>query len=201
MEKNPSICIVITSYSIHYTKLYENRRKEGKFQLADHGSIFLDEISETSMSMQVKLLRALQEREITPVGGETSIKIDTRIIAATNKNLVDLIATEDFREDLYYRLNVISLKVPPLRQRTGDIPLLAQHFLKIYSEKNNRPIKGFTPDGMDKLTNHNWPGNVRELMNTIERGVILSTQDYLGAHEIQIEDKSAESSKTRNNFV
>lgn len=177
------------------------RRKEGKFQLADHGSIFLDEISETSMSMQVKLLRALQEREITPVGGERSIKIDTRIIAATNKNLVDLIAGDDFREDLYYRLNVISLKVPPLRQRTGDIPLLARHFLKIYSEKNNKPIKGFTPDGMDKLTNHNWPGNVRELMNTIERGVILSTRNYLGAHEIQIEDKSAESSKSggRNN--
>jgi two-component system response regulator HydG len=85
-----------------------------------------------------------------------------------------------------------------LRQRTGDIPLLAQHFLKIYSEKNNRPIKGFTPDGMDKLTNHNWPGNVRELMNTIERSVILSTQNYLGAHEIQIEDKSAESSETGN---
>ena len=175
-----------------------NRSKEGKFQLADHGSIFLDEISETSMSMQVKLLRALQEREITPVGGERSIKIDTRIIAATNKNLVDLIAGDDFREDLYYRLNVITLKVPPLRQRTGDIPLLAQHFLKIYSEKNNRPIKGFTPDGMDKLTNHNWPGNVRELMNTIERSVILSTQNYLGAHEIQIEDKSAESSETGN---
>ena len=172
------------------------RRKEGKFQLADHGSIFLDEISETSMSMQVKLLRALQEREITPVGGERSIKIDTRIIAATNKNLVDLIAGNDFREDLYYRLNVISLKVPPLRQRTGDIHLLARHFLKIYSEKNNKSIKGFTPDGMDKLTNHNWPGNVRELMNTIERGVILSTRNYLGAHEIQIEDKKVDALST-----
>nr|WP_320014407.1 sigma-54 dependent transcriptional regulator [uncultured Desulfobacter sp.] len=173
-----------------------NRRKEGKFQLADHGSIFLDEISETSMSMQVKLLRALQEREVTPVGGERSIKIDARIIAATNKNLVDLIAGGDFREDLYYRLNVISLKVPPLRQRTGDIPLLARHFLKIYSEKNNKSIKGFTPDGMDKLTNYNWPGNVRELMNTIERSVILSTQNYLGGDEIQIEDKKNDALST-----
>jgi two-component system response regulator HydG len=168
------------------------RRKEGKFQLANNGSIFLDEISETSMSMQVKLLRALQEREITPVGGEKPVKVDTRIIAATNKNLVNLIASDDFREDLYYRLNVINLRVPPLRKRTGDIQLLAQHFLKIYCEKNNRSIKGFTPDGMDKLTHHSWPGNVRELMNTIERSVILSAQDYLGSDEIQIEDKQVE---------
>jgi two-component system response regulator HydG len=168
------------------------RRKEGKFQLANSGSIFLDEISETSMSMQVKLLRALQEREITPVGGEKPVKVDTRIIAATNKNLVNLIASDDFREDLYYRLNVINLRVPPLRKRTGDIQLLAQHFLKIYCEKNNRSIKGFTPDGIDKLTHHSWPGNVRELMNTIERSVILSAQDYLGGDEIQIEDKQVE---------
>jgi len=172
------------------------RRKEGKFQLADNGSIFLDEISETSMSMQVKLLRALQEREITPVGGEKPIKIDTRIITATNKNLVDLIDSDNFREDLYYRLNVINLRVPPLRERVGDIPILAQHFLKIYSEKNNRPIKGFTPNGMNKLTNHQWPGNVRELINTIERSVILSTQDYLGGNELQTEDKSTERFKT-----
>lgn len=168
------------------------RRKEGKFQLANNGSIFLDEIGETSMSMQVKLLRALQEREITPVGGEKPIKVDTRIIAATNKNLVSLIASDEFREDLYYRLNVINLRVPPLRERAGDIQLLAQHFLKVYCEKNNRSIKGFTPDGIDKLTHHTWPGNVRELMNTIERSVILSAQDYLGADEIQIEDKQIE---------
>ncbi|WP_020586787.1 sigma-54-dependent transcriptional regulator [Desulfobacter curvatus] len=168
------------------------RRKEGKFQLANNGSIFLDEISETSMSMQVKLLRALQEREITPVGGEKPIKVDTRIIAATNKNLVNLIASEDFREDLYYRLNVINLRVPPLRERTGDIQLLAQHFLKVYCEKNNRSIKGFTPDGINKLMHYSWPGNVRELMNTIERSVILSAQDYLGGDEIQIEDKQVD---------
>ncbi len=174
------------------------RRKEGKFQLADKGSIFLDEISETSMAMQVKLLRALQEREITPVGGEKSINIDTRIIAATNKNLVDLIEKEDFREDLYYRLNVINLKVPPLRERSGDIQLLAQHFLQLYTQKNSRKIKGFTPDGMDKLVSHNWPGNVRELMNTIERGVILSTREYLGKDELQIEEKVIISSRAQS---
>ena len=176
-----------------------NRRKQGKFQLADRGSIFLDEISETSMSMQVKLLRTLQEREVTPVGGDKSIKVDTRIIAATNKNLVDLIEKGDFREDLYYRLNVINLRVPALRERQGDIQLLALHFLKIYSKKNNRSIQGFTPKGMDKLVNHNWPGNVRELMNTIERSVILSTQDYLDEDGLQIENKTTQNLDSSNN--
>ncbi|MCF6248368.1 MAG: sigma-54 dependent transcriptional regulator, partial [Desulfobacula sp.] len=175
-----------------------NRKKEGKFQLSDKGSIFLDEISETSMAMQVKLLRALQEREITPVGGEKPIKIDTRIIAATNKNLVDLIESGNFREDLYYRLNVINLRVPPLRERSEDIQLLAAHFLKVYSKKNNRDIKGFTPDGMDKLTSYFWPGNVRELMNTIERSVILSTQDCLGKDELQTGDKIFASSQGKD---
>jgi len=164
-----------------------SRNKEGKFQQADKGSIFLDEISETSMSMQVKLLRTLQEREVTPVGSEKVIKVDTRIIAATNKDLIDLIDKGDFREDLYYRLNVINLKVPPLRQRTGDIQLLAQHFLKEYAKKNNRVIKGFTPEAIEKMVGYHWPGNVRELMNTLERSVILSTGDFLSKDDIQIE--------------
>ncbi len=165
-----------------------NRRKEGMFSLADGGSLFLDEIGETSMAMQAKLLRALQEKEITPVGGDAPIKVDTRIIAATNKSLLDLIEQEEFREDLYYRLNVIHLRVPPLRDRREDIPLLAQHFLAVYSKKNNLPVKGFTPQGMDRLTGHSWPGNVRELMNTIERSVILSTDDYLDQDDIRIEE-------------
>lgn len=165
-----------------------NRRKEGKFQLADKGSILLDEISETSTAMQVKLLRVLQEREFTPVGGEKSIKTDTRIITSTNRDLVDLIEQGDFREDLYYRLNVITLRVPPLRERTGDVPLLARHFLKHYAEKNDRVVKGFTPEAMDKLIHHNWPGNVRELMNAVERGVILAGGEYLGRDDIQLEE-------------
>ena len=164
-----------------------SRNKEGKFQQSDKGSIFLDEISETSMSMQVKLLRTLQEREVTPVGSEKVIKVDTRIIAATNKNLIDLIAKGDFREDLYYRLNVINLSVPPLRKRSGDIQLLSQHFLKVYAKKNNRLIKGFTPEAMEKMAEYHWPGNVRELMNTLERSVILSTGDFLNKDDIQIE--------------
>lgn len=167
-----------------------SRSKEGKFQLADKGSILLDEISETSMPMQVKLLRALQEREVTPVGSEKVIKVDTRIIAATNKDLIDLIARGDFREDLYYRLNVINLRVPPLRERTGDVQLLAQHFLKEYALKNNRDIKGFTPEAMEKMAGYHWPGNVRELMNTLERSVILSTGEFLGKDDVRIQNDS-----------
>ncbi len=176
-----------------------SRRKEGRFQQADKGSIFLDEISETAMSMQVKLLRVLQEREITPVGSDKVIPVDTRIIAATNKNLIDLIATGDFREDLYYRLNVINLGVPPLRERTGDIQLLAQHFLKKYSKKNNRNIKGVTPEAMDKMVEYHWPGNVRELMNTLERSVILSFGEFLSKDDIQIETNSPLKSLQGNN--
>jgi two-component system response regulator HydG len=164
-----------------------NYRKEGKFQLAEKGSILLDEISETSMSMQVKLLRVLQERELTPVGSEKVIKVDIRIIAATNKDLIDLIEKGVFREDLYYRLNVINLHVPSLRERAGDIQLLAIHFLKEYSQKNNRDINGFTPGALDKLLQHHWPGNVRELMNTIERSVILSNSDYLDKDDLKID--------------
>ena len=166
-----------------------NQRREGKFQQAEKGSILLDEISETSMSMQVKLLRVLQEKELTPVGSEKVIKVDIRIIAATNKNLTDLIEKGDFREDLYYRLNVINLHVPSLRERSGDIELLATHFLKDYSQKNNRDIKGFTPEAIDKLLQYHWPGNVRELMNTIERSVILSSSIYLDKDDLKI-DKS-----------
>jgi two-component system response regulator HydG len=156
-----------------------DRRKEGKFRQADRGSIFLDEVSEMSLSMQVKLLRVLQEREIVRVGGEEVIKIDVRVIAATNKELIREIHAGRFREDLYYRLNVVTLHVPPLRERREDIPLIAQHFLTLFAEKNHKNIKGFTPRAMDRLLKYNWPGNVRELMNAVERGVVLSRSEYL----------------------
>jgi two-component system response regulator HydG len=129
--------------------------------------------------MQVKLLRVLQEREITRVGGEEVIKVNVRIIAATNKDLLQEIETGRFREDLYYRLNVVSLHIAPLRERREDIPLLAQHFLKTFAEKNSKQIKGFNPHAMDKLIRHDWPGNIRELMNTIERSVVLSRSEYI----------------------
>ena len=130
--------------------------------------------------MQVKLLRVLQDKEITPVGGEAAVKVDVRIIGATNKELLKEIEAGHFREDLYYRLNVVTLQVPPLRERREDIPLLAGHFQKIFSKANNVQIKGLTPQAMDRLLRYNWPGNVRELMNAVERAVVLSTSEYLG---------------------
>jgi two-component system response regulator HydG len=160
------------------------RRKEGKFRLAHGGSIFLDEISEMSLAMQVKLLRVLQEREVTRVGGEEVVGVDVRVIAATNRDLAQEIEKGRFREDLFYRLNVVTLKMPRLRERKEDIPLLAQHFLRTFSEKNRKQIKGFTPQAMDRLLKHDWPGNVRELMNAIERGVVLSRTDYISEEDL-----------------
>jgi two-component system response regulator HydG len=160
------------------------RRREGSFRQADGGSLFLDEVSEMSLAMQVKLLRVLQEREITRVGGEEVIRVDVRIIAATNKDLPALVREGRFREDLYYRLNVINLFVPPLRERREDIPLLAGHFLNLFAEKNRKHLKGFTPQAMDRLIRHPWPGNVREMMNTIESAVVLSSQAYLREEDI-----------------
>ena len=163
-----------------------DRKKEGRFYQANHGSIFLDEVSEMPLTMQVKLLRVLQERELTRVGGEKVIPVDVRVIAATNKNLVDLKNRELFREDLYYRLNVVSLEIPPLTERRDDIPLLAQHFLEIFVDKNKKEIKGFTPKAMDQLIRYDWPGNVRELMNAIERAVVLARTDYLDDQDFSI---------------
>ncbi len=160
------------------------RQKEGRFRQAHGGSLFLDEVSEMSPAMQVKLLRALQEREITRVGGEISIKLDVRIIAATNRDLEKDVAEGRFREDLYYRLNVVSLKVPPLRERREDIPLLARHFLSHFAEKNRKDMKGFTPQAMDRLVKYDWPGNVRELINAVERAVVLSISSYVEANDL-----------------
>ena len=136
--------------------------------------------------MQVKLLRVLQEREITRVGGEEVIRIDVRLLAATNRDLLREIAAGRFREDLFYRLNVVTLHVPPLRERIEDIPLLAQDFLIRFTEKNRKTIRGFTPQAMDRLLRHPWPGNVRELMNAVERGVVLSRGEYLDEAELAL---------------
>ena len=163
-----------------------DRRKEGRFYQANQGSIFLDEVSEMPLTMQVKLLRVLQERELTRVGGEKVIAVDVRVIAATNKDLVDLKNRGLFREDLYYRLNVVNLEIPPLTKRRDDIPLLAQHFLGIFVDKNKKKIKGFTPKAMDQLIRYDWPGNVRELMNAVERAVVLARTDYLDDHDFSI---------------
>ncbi len=161
-----------------------DKRREGRFMLADKGTIFMDEIGETSATMQAKLLRVIQEREIQRVGGDETLKVDVRILAATNRNLIDEVENGKFREDLYYRLNVVTLNVPPLRKRQDDISLLAQHFLEKYTEKNRKKVKGFSPMAMDMLIKYEWPGNVRELENTIERAVILLTGDYITDKEL-----------------
>ncbi|MEJ2658278.1 MAG: sigma-54 dependent transcriptional regulator [Desulfobacterales bacterium] len=163
-----------------------DRRKEGRFYQANKGSLFLDEVSEMSLSMQVKLLRVLQEREVTRVGGEKVIPVDVRVIAATNKDLDELKNNGAFREDLYYRLNVVRLEIPPLRKRRDDIPLLARHFLDMFAEKNKKKINGFTPGAMDRLIRYDWPGNVRELMNAVERGVVLARTEYLDDQDFGI---------------
>ena len=156
-----------------------DKRRDGKFIQAHGGTLFLDEIGDTSPAMQAKLLRALQEGEVQRVGGQDTLSVDVRFIAATNKILEDEVQNGNFREDLFYRLNVVSLHMPALQDRPSDIPLLTQHFMKKFSKKNNRKVEGITPKCMDMLVHYHWPGNVRELENAIERGVILMRGDYL----------------------
>ena len=156
-----------------------DRRREGRFKQADGGTIFLDEIGETSPRMQAKLLRVLQEKEIQRVGSEAVLPVDVRVVAATNRDLEKDVTDGRFREDLFYRLNVVHLTVPPLRDRQEDIPLLAQHFLNHYARRNRKTVKGFAPLAMDMLLKYGWPGNVRELENAIERAVILVSGEHL----------------------
>ena len=158
-------------------------RRQGRFQLAHKGSIFLDEIAEMAPSTQAKILRVLQEREFEPLGSSNTVRVDTRVITATNKNLKEEIKEGHFREDLFYRINVVTLSVPPLCERREDIPLLADFFLKQYAVKNRRLIKGFTPRAIDILMRYDWPGNVRELANMVERSVIMVRGDMITPDE------------------
>jgi DNA-binding NtrC family response regulator len=153
--------------------------KYGSFELANGGTFFFDEIGNLSLDIQAKLLRAIQEKEIKPVGGEKSIKVDVRIIAATNQDLRQAIANKSFREDLYYRLNVVPIHIPPLRERKEDIPLLVNHFLKKYNRKKEVPVTRVEPETTKLLMSYHWPGNVRELENSIERALILEDGDTL----------------------
>jgi len=163
-----------------------DRRREGRFMQANKGTIFLDEIGEMSSVMQAKLLRVIQDREIQRVGSDFTLKVDVRILAATNRDLQEDVSVGKFREDLYYRLNVVTLRVPPLKERVEDIPLLAQHFLERYARKNKKRIKGFTPLAMDMFLKYDWPGNVRELENAVERAVILGPGDYITEKELPL---------------
>jgi DNA-binding NtrC family response regulator len=153
--------------------------KPGLFEVANGGTVFLDEIGNISLSIQAKLLRVLQEREFTPVGGTKAKKVDIRLIAATNKDLEKMIKEEAFREDLYYRLNIVPIHLPPLKERQDDIPILSVHFLKKYSDEMGKTIKGFTPEAMERLIKHPWPGNVRELENVIQRTVVMIDEEMV----------------------
>jgi DNA-binding NtrC family response regulator len=159
-------------------------RKDGRFQLADGGTLFLDEIGEISPAVQVKLLRFLQEHEFERVGGTQTIRVDVRVIAATNRNLVEEVAKGRFREDLYYRLNVVALEMPPLRERRSDIPPLAKFFLDRYAKENGKQVTGFSPDALEYLTAYDWPGNVRELENAIERAVVLASGSLVETRQL-----------------
>jgi two-component system response regulator HydG len=154
-----------------------NARKEGRFELAVGGTLFLDEIGEIPLSVQVKLLRVLQDQKFERLGGTRTIEADVRIVTATNKDLQKEVAEKRFREDLFYRLNVINIRIPSLRERKDDVPLLAMHFLKTYADKNHKNIEGFSDDAMLALSAYDWPGNVRELENAIERAVVFTTGD------------------------
>ncbi len=174
--------------------------KKGRFELANKGTIFLDEIGEISLSLQAKLLRVLQEREFERVGGVDSIHVDIRVIAATNRDLPELVKKGEFREDLYYRLNVFSITVPPLRERKTDILLLANYFLDKMNKDNNKNIKRISTPAIDLLMSYHWPGNVRELENCIERGVILSDDDVIHSYNLPPTLQSAESSGTESGW-
>ena len=163
-----------------------DNRKLGKFELADKGTVFLDEIGEMDMSLQSKLLRTLQEGEIERVGGAKPIKVDVRIIAATNKNLEAEAANRSFREDLYYRLSVFPITIPPLKERKEDIPSLVEHFVSKYSAEMKIPQKNITPDAMEILKNYTWKGNVRELENVIERALILCERDTITQEHLRL---------------
>lgn len=158
--------------------------RRGRFELADGGTLFLDEIAELSQDLQVKLLRVLQERKFERVGGNEEIEVDIRIVTATNKDLAKEVEAGRFREDLYYRLNVVHMEVPPLRERREDIPLLAAHFAEKYSKDNNTAAKTFSPEAMDYLTAYEWPGNIRQLENIVERCMVLASSQVVNVTDL-----------------
>jgi Nif-specific regulatory protein len=172
-------------------------QKKGRFEMAEGGTLFLDEIGEVNLATQVKLLRVLQEREFERLGGTESIKVNVRLIAATNKDLEKSIAERTFREDLFYRINVFTIFVPPLRERKSDIMLLADHFLEKYGREHGKNIKRISTPAIDMLMSYHWPGNVRELENTIERAVLVCDGNVIHGHHLPPTLQTAEASNTQ----
>jgi len=175
--------------------------KPGKFELADKGTLFLDEIGDVPAAIQVKLLRVLQDREFERLGGTKTLKVDVRLVAATNRDLRAALEEGTFREDLYYRLNVVAIDIPPLRDHKEDIPALANFFLGRYARESGKSIGGFTPEAMKRLMNYHWPGNVRELQNIVERGVALSAGATLDAADIYLDDPARRPAAANSPFV
>lgn len=173
-------------------------RRQGRFERADGGTVFLDEIGEIDPSVQVKILRVLEQRSFERVGGRETLEVDVRLIAATNKDLEEQVAKGEFREDLFYRLNVVTITVPPLRERREDIPLLMRKFLDEFNKENGRNIEGFTPDCVQALVAHDWPGNIRELRNAIERMVVLARGDRLTVRDLPAALRDSTASQPAN---
>ncbi len=173
-------------------------RKLGRFELSDGGTIFLDEIAELTVSSQAKLLRVLQEREFERVGGVDVVHIDVRVVAASNKNLDGLVGEGKFREDLFYRLNVVPINLPPLRERKGDISILLESFIKRYADQNHKKIHGFTEAARTALIQYDWPGNIRELENIVERGVVLSENEWIDETALPFYNKTQEGPRSKN---
>lgn len=170
--------------------------RKGRFELADGGTLFLDEIGEIEPATQVKLLRVLEERNFERVGGMQKIEVDTRLLAATNRDLRQMVEEGTFREDLFFRLNVVQVTLPPLRRRREDIPMLLHHFLKEFREENAKELDGFTAEALDSLTQYAWPGNIRELRNVMERMVVLSRGDKLSLRDVPLEIKEGKAPAT-----
>jgi Nif-specific regulatory protein len=166
-------------------------RKAGKFEAANKGTLFLDEIGEMSPAIQAKFLRVLEGHPFERVGGSARVQVDVRVVAATNRHLEEAVAAGDFRRDLYFRLKVVEILVPPLRKRPEDIETLASHFLMRFAAEAGRRVRGFTPDAMAALQAYHWPGNIRELRNSIERAVVLSQDDMIDAHELALSHLSS----------
>jgi len=174
------------------------RDKEGKFLAADGGTVFLDEVANASPALQVKLLRVLEDRQFEPVGSNKTVTVDTRIILASNRNLPEEVKQGRFREDLYYRINVVAIDLPPLSDRVGDVPLLAKHFLRMYSVQHNKEKPGITDEALEYLERYSWPGNVRELENVIERAVLLSKDKFIGPDDLpdSVKEEQGQQRKT-----
>jgi two-component system NtrC family response regulator len=166
--------------------------KKGRFELADGGTLFLDEIGELSSDLQVKLLRVLQEKAFERVGGSRTITVDIRLVVATNKDLKKEVEQGNFREDLYYRLNVVNINLPPLRERREDIPVLVAHFMQKLSGESDKAAKKFAPEALEYLTAYEWPGNVRQLENVVERCMVLAAKDVIGVEDLPSEIKDEE---------